>query len=230
MRRHAFPLPAAPVVTPPPNHQRSDPKPGSRAHARADLSPRPEGVSDHTWERLAAHIAKALGRATTRGASQLRPSVVLLVMEMRMAGAAWDTIEATVTGAVTAHPEFGATDRLNVVSGRRSSEPLIARMVGWVHRARQLEEPIGAPSRGGVSDRIDVEKAEKAMAKVSRHLDRHLALARAEPAGAVSDGDVMDRALRSAMMELRFSLNLQTFEYLRWRVERSHSALASALG
>jgi hypothetical protein len=184
------------------------------------------GVSDHAWERLAAHVAKALGRATTRGASQLRPSVVLLVAEMRTAGAGWDTIEATVTGAVTAHPEFGAYDRMNVVSGKRSSEALIARMVGWVHRARQLEEPIGAPSRGGASDRIDVEKAEKALEKVSRHLGRHLALARSETVGPPDDGDVMDRALRSAVMELRFSLNRQTFEYLRWRVERARSSPA----
>jgi hypothetical protein len=217
-------------VPPAPRRQRSGPKPGSRAHARAELAPRPAGVSEHTWERLAAHVAKALARGTKRGASQLRPSVVLVVTEMRAAGEDWDAIEVVVTDAVTMHPDFGAFDRLNVVSGKRSSEALIARMVGWVHRARQLEAPVGSPSRGGVSDRIDVEKAENAMARLSPALDRHLALARARQAECDDVADVMDQALRSAVMELRFSLNRQTFEYLRWRVERAKLELAAPRG
>ena len=197
---------------------RPDPQPGSRAHARVGIAPAPEGVSEHTWQRLAVHVSRALESSTTRGASLLRPSVNVVVAEMRVAGVQWAVIEQAVTGAVTTHPDFGANDRLNVVSGKRSSAALIARVIGWVHRARQVEGRAEVTGRAGSSDRIDVEKAESVLAALPPVLDRHLADV---PHGDATRADALDQALSRSVMELRFTLNEQTFEYLRWRVARS---------
>ncbi|MEO6529234.1 MAG: hypothetical protein ABIP93_21620 [Gemmatimonadaceae bacterium] len=158
---------------------RPEPKPGSLAHARMGIAERPQGVAERTWERIAVHVERALCRATTRGASMLRPSVTRLALEMRASGASWESIEAAVTDAVCTHPDLGAHDRLNVVSGKRSSVTLIAQMVGWVHGVRQLEAPAGSPPRRASGDRIDVERADQVLEQLTPALDRHLALERA---------------------------------------------------
>ncbi|MEO8563635.1 MAG: hypothetical protein ABI601_16275 [bacterium] len=201
---------------------RPDPQPGSRAHARVGIAPAPEGVSEHSWQRLAVHVSRALGSSTTRGASLLRPSVNIVVAEMRLAAAPWDVIEQAVIGAVTTHPDFGANDRLNVVSGKRSSAALIARVVGWVHRARQVEGGTELAGRASSSDRIDVEKAESVLAALQPVLDRHLAEG---PRTDATRADALDQALSRSVMELRFTLNEQTFEYLRWRVASTRDEL-----
>jgi hypothetical protein len=151
--------------------------------------------------------------------------VNVVVAEMRVAGEQWADIELAVTGAVTSHPDFGTHDRLNVVSGKRSSAALIARVIGWVHRARQVEGRAGASSRTASSDRIDVEKAESVLAALSPVLDRQLAEA---PTGDAARTDAFDRALTRSVMELRFTLNEQTFEYLRWRVAQAREELRGA--
>ena len=204
---------------------RPEPRPGSRAHARVGIAPTPERVSDDSWNRLAVHVSRALASATTRGASPLRAPVNVVAAEMRLGGAPWDEIERTIVGAITTHPDFDANDRLNVVSGKRSSAALISRVIGWVHRARQIEDPAGLATRGG-GDRIDVEKVEDVLVALPPVLDRHLATerARAEPLGQ------LDRALARSVMELRFELNEQTFEYLRWRVDRAREATGMVVG
>jgi hypothetical protein len=196
--------------------------PGSRAHARVGIAPTPDNVSEHSWNRLAVHISRALASATTRGASPLRAPVSVVVAEMRLTDATWDEIERTIVGAITSHPDFDANDRLNVVSGKRSSAALIARVIGWVHRARQIEDPAGPGSRAGGGDRIDVEKVEQVLQSLPPVLDRHLAN---EPGHSEPLGQ-LDRALQRSVMELRFALNEQTFEYLRWRVSRARDASA----
>jgi hypothetical protein len=151
--------------------------------------------------------------------------VNVVAAEMRLTGAPWDEIERTIVGAITTHPDFDANDRLNVVSGKRSSAALIARVIGWVHRVRQNEDPAGPATRGG-GDRIDVQKVEDVLEALPPVLDRHLATerGRAEPLGQ------LDRALARSVMELRFDLNEQTFEYLRWRVDRAREATALVAG
>jgi hypothetical protein len=209
---------------------RPEPRPGSRAHARVGIAPTPESVTDDSWNRLAVHVSRALESATTRGASPLRAPVNVVVAEMRLTGAPWDVIERTIVGALTTHPDFDANDRLNVVSGKRSSDALIARVIGWVHRARQSEDPAGPSSRTGGGDRIDVQKVEHVLEALPPVLDRHLASER----GHTEPLAQLDRALARSVMELRFALNEQTFEYLRWRVKRAREvagqSAATAVG
>lgn len=197
---------------------RPEPRPGSRAHARVGIAPTPASVSNASWNRLAVHVSRALASATTRGGSPLRAPVNVVVAEMRLTGAPWDEIERTIVDAITTHPDFDANDRLNVVSGKRSSAALIARVIGWVHRARQLEDPAGPPNRARGGDRIDVEKVEHLLEALPPVLDRQLAK---EGSHADAIGQ-LDRALERSVIELRFELNEQTFEYLRWRVRRTH--------
>lgn len=94
------------------------------------------GVSAHTWKRLSIHVGRALQKLGSRGASQLRQLVPLVVQEMRLVDAPWEAIERAVENAVTEHPEFGRYNRLNVVTGREETEPLIAWMLEFVQRER----------------------------------------------------------------------------------------------
>jgi hypothetical protein len=213
---------ANPDAYTPDRRVRPEPRPGSRAHARVGIAPTPDNVSHDSWNRLAVHVSRALESATTRGASPLRAPVNTVAAEMRLTGSPWDAIERTIVGAITTHPDFDANDRLNVVSGKRSSATLIARVIGWVHRARQVEESGGASTRGRGADRIDVEKVESVLEALPPVLDRHLAAASAESPSQAH----LDQALMRSVMDLRFELNEQTFEYLRWRVTRAQEVSA----
>jgi hypothetical protein len=72
-----------------------------------------------------------------------------------------------------------------------------------------------------------VEKVERVLETLPAALDR----SPADPSdGAESPSDALDRLLTRSVMELRFTLNEQTFEYLRWRVERARDAIAQPAG
>jgi hypothetical protein len=195
-----------------------------KAARRTDEPARPPGVAPPTWTVLAANVAAALRHKTPRGASGVRRAVLNIVDELRRAGESWDTIEATVTSAVHGHPLFGDLDRMNVVTGRRSSDTLVGWMVGWVHQARQMEESGLAIHHPSPHRRIDVAKAETVLAELSPLLDQVSACIRdAEP--ELREDEVLARALGRAVITLRYRLNVQTFEYLRWRVERLRHAI-----
>lgn len=121
-----------------PLDSRPEPKPGSRAHARTQMAERPDAAPEHVWERVAVYVGRAF--KSSRATQQLRPLVTTLATEMRLQGADWIRIEDAVTSAVRKHPDFGVHDRLNVVSGKQTSDPIIERMLGWVELVRQREE------------------------------------------------------------------------------------------
>jgi hypothetical protein len=113
-----------------------------RRPAWKQVSPAPAyavGVSAHTWKRLSIQVGRALQRLGPRGASLLRPLVPMVVQEMRLIDATWEEIERAVGHAVTQHPDFGRSNRLNVVTGREETEPLVAWMLELVRRARATE-------------------------------------------------------------------------------------------
>jgi hypothetical protein len=170
-------------------------------------------------------VGRALRQKNVRGAQPVRQLVFTLIAELRTAAQAWDQVEAAVVSALDDHPDLAALDSLNVVTGKQTSSALRAWMVGWVHHARELESPMAARQRSR-GDRINVQKAETVLEQLPPVLDRHLSLVR-ECDPAASSAEVMDRALKEAVMDLRFALNRQTFDYLRWRVDRVREAVAA---
>lgn len=111
------------------------------------MAARPDAAPEHVWERVAVYVGRAF--KSSRATQQLRPLVTTLATEMRMQGADWTGIEDAVTSAVKKHPDFGVHDRLNVVSGKQTSDPIIERMLGWVELVRQREEGIVATGASG---------------------------------------------------------------------------------
>lgn len=97
------------------------------------------GVSSHSWKRLSTHVGRALRQMSPRGASQLRSLVPLVAQEMRLSNASWESIDTAVRMSVTHHPDFGRYDRMNVVTGKSETETLIAWMLSYVARAREVE-------------------------------------------------------------------------------------------
>ena len=189
-----------------------------RARARSVGTPCPTGVSLESWRALGASLARALRERTARGAAPARVLVFRIVLQLRAAGASWEWIETVMLQALSEHPELGLLDRFDVVSGKQTSDVLRNWMLGWVHRARQVDEPTTARSRP-TSDRINVQKAETILERLPAVLGRQMEVERgADPAAAPAE--LLDRALRHAVKELRFALTTQTYEYLRWRVER----------
>ncbi len=189
-----------------------------RARARRVGTACPSDVHVETWHALAASLSRALREKTIRGAASARVLVFRLVLELRTAGASWERVEAVVLQALNEHPELGQLDRFAVVNGKQSSDVLRGWIRSWVHHARQVDAPTAARLRPS-GDRINVQKAETVLERLPPILARQLVLERkADPAAAPAE--LLDRALRHAVKELRFALTTQTFEYLRWRVER----------
>lgn len=118
-----------------------------RARARRVVAPCPAEVRLETWHALAASLLCALREKTARGAAPACVLVFQIVLELRAAGTSWDRVETIVLQALNEHPELGALDRFDVVSGKQTSDVLRSGMLGWVHRARQVDAPT-APQRG----------------------------------------------------------------------------------
>jgi hypothetical protein len=189
-----------------------------RAQARSLSTPCPAEVSPGSWRALGASLSRALREKTARGAAPARVLVFQIVLELRTAAVSWERIEAVMLQALSEHPELGQLDRFDVVSGKQTSDVLRSWMLGWVHRARQVDAPTAARGRP-MGDRINVQKAETILERLPTVLERQLVLGRrADP--TASPAALLDRALRHAVKELRFALTTQTYEYLRWRVER----------
>lgn len=76
---------------------------------------------------------------------------------------------------------------------------------------------------------IDLESATE----ILKHLqdpalsDRERQISAREP--ALGSGEVFDLALESAVLTLRYSLNRQTFEYLRWKVIAARETMLATL-
>lgn len=126
------------------------------------VSPAPAyavGVSPHTWKRLSIQVGRALQHLGPRSASLVRPLVPMLVQEMRFVNATWGEIERAVEHSVTQHPDFGRYNRLNVVTGREETEPLIAWMLELVRRARATEASDADAAERAADDAVPLARS-----------------------------------------------------------------------
>lgn len=191
----------------------------SEAGPASDLAARwPEG-----WSRLTAQVGVALRQRTARGANPVRRTVFQLTAALRDAGVAWAEIEAALHRVVEAHPARTQGDGAEDAQRPGVAETLAGWMAGWMRQVRQLEDPLAPRTPVSAGDRINVVKAETVLEQLPPVLERTLIDVRRRLPGAEED-EVLDRALRAAITELRFRMNIQTFEYLRWRVERLRAA------
>ena len=95
------------------------------------LVPVPPLISRSLWVRLARQIAATL-RNRTGSVMLLRDVVRLASAEMRLAGGTREDVEAVLRLAMSEHPELSRLDRVSVVTRRRASDDLLARMLDWL--------------------------------------------------------------------------------------------------
>jgi hypothetical protein len=195
------------------------------ADAQRGTGARHASVPEVLWSQFLAEAGAALRQRTLRGANPLRRTVFQLAATMREHGGGWSEIEQVLLHAVgpLSSPVRAADD----CGGPRRlpAERLTGWVRGWIHQVKQLEDPLAPRGSAPTGDRINVLKAETVLERLPSVLERALDTERRlTPTRAA--GEMLDRALRAAVMELHFRMNVQTFEYLRWRVERLRAGAA----
>jgi hypothetical protein len=197
----------------------------STADAGPGAGAAPARVPAVLWSQFLAEAGAALRQRTLRGANPLRRTVFQLAATMREHGDGWSEIEQVLVLAAgtLASPGRAADD--GGEAGRLPAARLTGWMRGWIHQVKQLEDPLAARGSAPTGDRINVLKAETVLERLPSVLERALETER-HLSPTRDPGETLGRALRAAVMELHFRMNVQTFEYLRWRVERLRAGAA----